>query len=223
MKCSTPEISYHSRAGGVNQPILSVDVLGTRMLASGGADDEVKLWDILGEPKFLAGLTGHLKTVNVVRFSPDGRFLASASDGTCAASLARSGGQSVKCKPPPLATRFRGAVVAFLDRRSRTSKRHLPTPSVQGTYTRLCSASRPASHTPRFAHAPLRSRPASLTPRSRSRSPAHVLPATLSPRSRSRSASIHLIAPLTHFSHRIRTTRLTRLTLPQTAFSSSGT
>ena len=165
MKCSTPEISYHSRAGGVNQPILSVDVLGTRMLASGGADDEVKLWDILGEPKFLAGLTGHLKTVNVVRFSPDGRFLASASDGTCAASLARSGGRGVKCKPPPLATRFRGAVVAFLDRRSRTSKRHLPTPSVQGTYTRLCSASRPASHTPRFAHAPLRSRPASHTPR----------------------------------------------------------
>jgi WD40 repeat protein len=90
MKCSTPEISYHSRAGGVNQPILSVDVLGTRMLASGGADDEVKLWDILGEPKFLAGLTGHLKTVNVVRFSPDGRFLASASDGTCSRLLARS-------------------------------------------------------------------------------------------------------------------------------------
>ena len=181
MKCSTPEISYHSRAGGVNQPILSVDVLGTRMLASGGADDEVKLWDILGEPKFLAGLTGHLKTVNVVRFSPDGRFLASASDGTCAASLARSGGRGVKCKPPPLATRFRGAVVAFLDRRSRTSKRHLPTPSVQGIHSPMLCI------TP-LAHAPLRSRPASLTPRSRSRSPAHVLPATLSPRSRSRSA-----------------------------------
>ena len=86
--------------------------------------------------------------------------------------------------------------------------------------------------TPRFAHAPLRTRPAPLTPRfahaplpvplTRSR-PARYALAPLPLTLRTAPAPLHLIAPLTHFSHRIRATRLTRLTLLQTAFSSSGT
>ncbi|RLN55587.1 hypothetical protein BBJ28_00008671 [Nothophytophthora sp. Chile5] len=59
------------------------------LLATGGADKEIKLWrvgdgDILGTSglDFVFSLTGHDRSVNCVRFSPNGVFLASASDDT---------------------------------------------------------------------------------------------------------------------------------------------
>ncbi|KAK6588467.1 notchless [Cryptosporidium xiaoi] len=50
-------------------------------LLSGSDDNTMFLWDPLGENgrKPIQRLTGHLKVVNHVAFSPDGRFIASAS------------------------------------------------------------------------------------------------------------------------------------------------
>ena len=80
MKFITPEIVWHSK-----QPVYSVDFsvnLSSYRLASAGADKEIKIWEIsLVEEriqlKYLFSLTRHDKAVNTVRFSPDGRFLAS--------------------------------------------------------------------------------------------------------------------------------------------------
>jgi len=74
------------------QPIYSVDVHpdGTRF-ATGGRDPLVKIWNLRAAldpaleadpatPRLLAALTGHSGVVLAVRFSPDGRYLASGSD-----------------------------------------------------------------------------------------------------------------------------------------------
>jgi WD40 repeat protein len=48
------------------------------LLASGGADTTVQLWDVATWTR-IATLTGHAKAVTSVAFSPDGSTLASAS------------------------------------------------------------------------------------------------------------------------------------------------
>lgn len=47
------------------------------MLASGGDDNVVRLWEIGSGPE-VAVLTGHRSAVACVAFSPDGRLLATA-------------------------------------------------------------------------------------------------------------------------------------------------
>jgi WD40 repeat protein len=51
-----------------------------RLLASGGADDTVVIWDVAHRTA-VARLTGHGGTVTSVEFSPDGRILAAAGTG----------------------------------------------------------------------------------------------------------------------------------------------
>ncbi|KAK7107539.1 chromatin assembly factor 1 subunit B-like [Littorina saxatilis] len=85
MKVVTPEISWHER-----EPIYSVDLQPTsdnfQRLASCGVDKIVRIWRVRvdGEGKvdvdFLSNLRRHTATVNVCRFSPDGKLLATAGD-----------------------------------------------------------------------------------------------------------------------------------------------
>ncbi|XP_040563392.1 chromatin assembly factor 1 subunit B isoform X2 [Lepeophtheirus salmonis] len=79
MKVSTPSISWHNR-----ERISSIDFQGTHWpnekhnrLASGGDDKHVVIWDSNGSLNCLADLNRHQNSVNVVRWSKDGKYLAS--------------------------------------------------------------------------------------------------------------------------------------------------
>ena len=85
-----PEFVAHD--GGA--PIFSVDAApdGTRFATAGG-DQKVKVWALAsalereveadeGAPKCLATLSDHFGPVNCVRFSKNGRYLASGSTDT---------------------------------------------------------------------------------------------------------------------------------------------
>mgnify|MGYP002835945473 CR=1 FL=1 len=66
--------------------MLSVDVSKGGLLATGGSDNEVRLWRVnvgaqSGEAvSFVQDLSGHAKPVNAVRWDPSGGTLASAGD-----------------------------------------------------------------------------------------------------------------------------------------------
>jgi len=84
MKLITPEISWHQK-----EPVYSVHFCpNTWKLATAGADSTIKIWLVKEKEdgdssvgiEFLSNLERHAKAVNVVRFSPNGSFLATAGD-----------------------------------------------------------------------------------------------------------------------------------------------
>uniref|UniRef100_T1IMQ8 Uncharacterized protein n=1 Tax=Strigamia maritima TaxID=126957 RepID=T1IMQ8_STRMM len=85
MRCTIPEISWHNR-----DPVLSLDFQyqdeRIRRLATGGTDSHVLIWlvNIAAngqiEVDFVSDLARHNKAVNIVRFSPDGKTLATGDD-----------------------------------------------------------------------------------------------------------------------------------------------
>ena len=118
MRIATPEIVWHGGEKGQNDPLLSCDIHPSGVLATGGADSDVRMWKLnlqlnnvntsnLDEKQsdhansttsssqppqnqghglnklqeYLYSLEGHERSVNCVRFSPDGQHLGTASDG----------------------------------------------------------------------------------------------------------------------------------------------
>eukprot|EP01090_Pellita_catalonica_P012787 TRINITY_DN2864_c0_g1_i1.p1 TRINITY_DN2864_c0_g1~~TRINITY_DN2864_c0_g1_i1.p1 ORF type:complete len:396 (+),score=38.22 TRINITY_DN2864_c0_g1_i1:45-1232(+) len=78
MKVTTQTILWHGKL-----PIFSIDSLPTGKFATGGADNDIKIWQIdpsNNKIQFLSNLSRHTKPVNIVRFSPDGLLLASGGD-----------------------------------------------------------------------------------------------------------------------------------------------
>ncbi|MCL7041683.1 hypothetical protein MKW94_006697 [Papaver nudicaule] len=85
MRGGTVQINWHD-----TKPVLTLDFHPkSGLLATGGADFDIKLWQINpseGENKgptasYQSSLTYHGSAVNVLRFSPSGGLLASGADG----------------------------------------------------------------------------------------------------------------------------------------------
>ena len=81
-KLKTIQIVWHGK-----EPVYSLDFHPNGLLFTAGADKEIKTWklskDEHGYPvvEHTGSLVGHSKTVNCIRVSPDGKHVASGSDG----------------------------------------------------------------------------------------------------------------------------------------------
>ncbi|KAI6691897.1 hypothetical protein NL676_019607 [Syzygium grande] len=85
MKGGTVQINWHE-----TKPVLTLDFHPiSGILATGGADFEIKLWLLVCEEQkkgpvaaaYQDSLTYHSSAVNILRFSPSGELLASGADG----------------------------------------------------------------------------------------------------------------------------------------------
>lgn len=82
MKAKPLQIFWHQR-----DPILSLDFHCKGLLATGGADKDIKVWEVgiddegMPTAKYKFNLSHHNYAVNTVRFSPAGDMLASGGDG----------------------------------------------------------------------------------------------------------------------------------------------
>ncbi|WOK94600.1 chromatin assembly factor 1 subunit [Canna indica] len=85
MRGGTVQVNWHD-----TQPVLTLDFHSpTGVLATGGADHDIKLWLIKPEESekkhptvlYQNSLSYHSSAVNVLRFSPSGDHLASGADG----------------------------------------------------------------------------------------------------------------------------------------------
>jgi len=90
MKADTLQILWHPDKSNKGQAVYALDINQANVLATAGADEMVRvrliarhrvvdtaaclqLWQINGDKvEFITELSGHDRTVNVVRFSPDG-------------------------------------------------------------------------------------------------------------------------------------------------------
>ena len=70
--------TLQSKAGGVWS--VAFNPTNNKILASGGSDLKVKIWDAEKEQPLLRNLEKHSKWIRCLAFSPDGTILASASD-----------------------------------------------------------------------------------------------------------------------------------------------
>lgn len=82
MNSSTITVHWHDN----NQPVYSVSFQPidskspSPRLATGGGDNNIRIWSLGPQVKYLSTLRKHTQAVNSVRFSPDGSMLASAGD-----------------------------------------------------------------------------------------------------------------------------------------------
>ncbi|XP_068652928.1 chromatin assembly factor 1 subunit FAS2 [Aristolochia californica] len=85
MRGGTVQINWHD-----TKPVLTLDFHSlTGLLATGGADNDIKLWLLssgelhkkLPAASYKSCLSYHSSAVNVLRFSPSGEHLASGADG----------------------------------------------------------------------------------------------------------------------------------------------
>lgn len=81
-KLKTIQIVWHGK-----EPVYSLDFHPNGLLVTAGADKEIKTWRVSKDEEdypvveHSGSLVGHSKTVNCVRVSPDGKYIASGSDG----------------------------------------------------------------------------------------------------------------------------------------------
>eukprot|EP01031_Cornospumella_fuschlensis_P035564 gene35564-43127_t len=89
MKVSTPQILWHGGANenGKPDPVYSVDFHPTQpILATAGVDGNMpangcaRLWSMKKDQEYIMEMNDHITVVNILRFSPCGKMLATASE-----------------------------------------------------------------------------------------------------------------------------------------------